>query len=233
MEERGNTSGEKELFKLFSMDVESITLLTREEELELTRKASAGDMESRNRLVEANLRFVLKIAFECWRPGYPLMDIISEGCLGLIRAIEKFDPDLGFRLTTYAGLAIKRRIVYFIVKHRQHEHTSLDEPLFTDDEDVTLKDILVSEETSPDQKCFYENIRSMLDQLSDREKDVIRQRFWYGKTLQETGLMFDRSRDIIRQIEVKALRRLRWLIYKRYDRYEVDNDIRIDYALSR
>ncbi len=233
MEERGNASGEKELFKLFLADIENIPLLTREEELALTRKAAAGDMESRNSLVEANLRFVIKISLECWRPGYPLMDIISEGCLGLMKAIEKFDPDLGFRLTTYAGLAIKRRIVYFIVTHREHEHTSLDEPLFIDDEDMTMQDILVSEETSADQKCFYGNIGSMLDQLSDREKDVIRQRFWHDKTLQEVGLIFNLSKDRIRTIEAKALLRLRWLIYKRYDRYEVDNDIRTDYALSR
>ncbi len=233
MKERVNAKGEKELLKLFSRDIENISLLKHEEELALTKKAFTGDMESRNRLVEANLRFVIMIAFRYWRPGFSFMDIISEGYIGLINAIEKYNPDLGFKLTAYAGPAIKHCIINFIVKNRLHEHISLDEPLSTDDDDVTLKDLLISEETYADQKCFYEDIRSLVDQLSDREKGIIMQRFWNDKTLEEVGLMFNLSKERIRGIEVKALRKLRWSIYKQYNNYETNNDIKTDYALSR
>ena len=89
-------------------------LLTAEEEHKLAVKAKKGDRKARQKLIEANLRFVVKIAKDYQRQGMSLSDLIQEGNIGLIEAIEKFDPERGFRLTTYAAwwinLAMQRAI---------------------------------------------------------------------------------------------------------------------------
>jgi len=87
----------------YIQDVSKVPLLDREEERNLARRARDGDEEARNRLVEANLRFVIKIAKGYMNQGLALQDLIQEGNIGLMEAIERFDPDKGFRLTTYAS----------------------------------------------------------------------------------------------------------------------------------
>ena len=80
-------------------------LLSQQEEIEIGRKAHAGDLEARNALVMHNQRFLIKIvtSFARKHPGHALMDLISEANLGLIHAAELFDPDTGFRFTTYSA----------------------------------------------------------------------------------------------------------------------------------
>jgi len=89
--------------------------LTKEEEARLAKLARKGDTKARNKLVESNLLFVVKMARENMNQGLPLSDLIQEGNLGLIHAIKKFDERLGFRLTTYASwwirLSIKRALI--------------------------------------------------------------------------------------------------------------------------
>jgi len=91
-------------------DVSKVPLLEREEERSLAVRARQGDEEARNRLVESNLRFVIKIAKAYSNQGLPLQDLIQEGNIGLMEAIERFDPDKGFRLTTYASWWINLHI---------------------------------------------------------------------------------------------------------------------------
>jgi len=89
-------------------------LLSPEEERRLARRVKQGEREAKQRLIEANLRFVVKIAKGYQNKGLSLLDLIQEGNLGLIESIEKFDETLGYRLTTYCGwwirLAIQRAI---------------------------------------------------------------------------------------------------------------------------
>jgi len=85
-------------------------LLTAEEEVYFSRLALKGDDPSRRRMIESNLRLVVKIARRYNNRGLPLLDLIEEGNLGLIRAVEKFDPERGFRFSTYATWWIRQTI---------------------------------------------------------------------------------------------------------------------------
>ena len=85
-------------------------LLTADEEKDLARRAQAGDASARQRMIECNLRLVVKIAKRYANRGLPLLDLIEEGNLGLIRAVEKFDPERGFRFSTYATWWIRQTI---------------------------------------------------------------------------------------------------------------------------
>lgn len=96
---------------LYLAEIARIPLLGREEELALARRARAGDEEAKARLIEANLRLVVQIARRYLNRGLPLPDLIAEGNLGLIRAVEKFDPERGLRFSTYAAWWIRHAIV--------------------------------------------------------------------------------------------------------------------------
>ncbi len=85
-------------------------LLTADEEKEYARRAQAGDESARQRMIESNLRLVVKIARRYINRGLPLLDLIEEGNLGLIHAVKKFDPERGFRFSTYATWWIRQTI---------------------------------------------------------------------------------------------------------------------------
>jgi RNA polymerase sigma factor (sigma-70 family) len=92
-------------------EIARIPLLTREDEVALARRVRAGDEAAKARLVEANLRLVVQVARRYLNRGLPLPDLIEEGNLGLLRAVEKFDPDRGTRFSTYAVWWIRQAIV--------------------------------------------------------------------------------------------------------------------------
>lgn len=95
---------------IYLKKIGEVSLLTADEERDLTRRMKNGDLEAKKRLVESNLRFVVKIAKGYRNQGLPLLDLIQEGNLGLIEAIERFDETLGFRLTTYCSWWIRLSI---------------------------------------------------------------------------------------------------------------------------
>jgi len=101
--------------KLYVRQIGSGPLLTREEERELARRKDAGDEAAKQQLIESNLRLVMSVARNYTRADVPLLDLIQEGNLGLIRAVEKFDYKLGYKLSTYATWWIRQAITRALV----------------------------------------------------------------------------------------------------------------------
>ena len=96
---------------LYLRDIEKIPLITRDEEYELALRAKAGDSYARERLVNGNLRFVVSIAKQFQNRGLPLIDLISEGNIGLLTAIDKFEPEKGYHFISYAVWWIRQAIL--------------------------------------------------------------------------------------------------------------------------
>jgi RNA polymerase nonessential primary-like sigma factor len=107
----GYTSApEVDATQLYLREIGFSELLTAEDEVHYGRLTQKGDMDARNRMIESNLRLVVKISRRYINRGLPLLDLIDEGNLGLIRAVEKFDPERGFRFSTYATWWIRQTI---------------------------------------------------------------------------------------------------------------------------
>lgn len=106
---------EENLLALYIKDIQKYRMLEKEEEQDLVSKAQRGDEEAKNKLIESNLRLVVNIAKKYRNKGVSIVDLISEGNFGLIRAIDKFDVNKGFRFSTYAVWWIKQSISKAIV----------------------------------------------------------------------------------------------------------------------
>lgn len=96
--------------KLYIKDIKHIPLLTPEEELKTARKVKRGDAQARRLMVRSNLRLVINIAKQYSTYGVPLLDLIEEGNLGLMKAVSKYNPSLGYRFSTYAAWWIKQHV---------------------------------------------------------------------------------------------------------------------------
>ena len=96
--------------RMYLSEIGYSPLLSAEEEVHFARRALRGDESARRRMIESNLRLVVKIARKYINRGLPLLDLIEEGNLGLIHAVEKFDPERGFRFSTYATWWIRQTI---------------------------------------------------------------------------------------------------------------------------
>ena len=111
----GETGSEGEVLQMWMRRTKSTRLLSAEEEVDLAKRVGRGDQEAKDVLTEANLRLVVSIARRYSVPGIALADLIQEGNIGLIRAVEKFDPDRGFRFSTYATWWIRRAIARAVI----------------------------------------------------------------------------------------------------------------------
>lgn len=116
-EETAKTRGKKPRYvqmadatQLYLSEIGFSALLTAEEEIHYARLALQGDEEARKKMIESNLRLVVKISRHYLNRGLPLLDLIEEGNLGLMHAVEKFDPERGFRFSTYATWWIRQTI---------------------------------------------------------------------------------------------------------------------------
>lgn len=105
-----NEGGENNSMRLYLQEIGKVPLLTPQEEVELAARIKKGDQRARDKMISANLRLVVKIAHDYNNFGLPLVDLISEGNIGLIKAVERFDPSKGGKLSTYAAWWIKQSI---------------------------------------------------------------------------------------------------------------------------
>ena len=107
--DRGSYDGDTAI-KLYLREIGQVKLLTIQEEIELAARIKKGDKKAREHMIKANLRLVVKIAHDYDGLGLPLLDLINEGNIGLMKAVERFDPAKGGKLSTYAAWWIKQSI---------------------------------------------------------------------------------------------------------------------------
>jgi RNA polymerase primary sigma factor len=107
---RAGRSSQDSLFSLYVREVGQVALLTPQEEITLAARIQRGDAAARDHMIRANLRLVIKIAREYENLGMPLLDLVNEGNIGLMKAVERFDPAKGGKLSTYAALWIRQQI---------------------------------------------------------------------------------------------------------------------------
>ena len=159
--------------------------ITQEQELTLALRARQGDTEAREQLIHAHLRMVVNIARQYQRPGVEMLDLIQEGNIGLITAVDKFDPTQGHRLTTLAFYWINKHIQRFL-NNEPDDLVSLDieindgaailllsdtiEDKGTILGDPTIKNI----ETQMENQELQQQVNNMLSTLSPREQEVLR-----------------------------------------------------------
>jgi RNA polymerase primary sigma factor len=105
------------VFRLYAREIGQVPLLTPDEEIALARRIQRGDAAARETMIKANLRLVVKIARDFEGHGLPLLDLISEGNLGLMKAVERFNPGKGAKLCTYAAFYIKQAMRRAIADH--------------------------------------------------------------------------------------------------------------------
>jgi RNA polymerase primary sigma factor len=257
--------------KQYLKEIGTYPLLTAEQELRLAEQIAHGDEYAQQKLIEANLRLVVSIAKRYANQGLPLLDLIQEGNIGLMRASQKFDYKRGFRFSTYATWWIRQAISRTIAEHSRTIHipvhvveiiykikriarriyqeqgiealpdqiaaelglprervlellsaaeqpVSLDAPM-ADDEQYHLADTLEDVNTvEPEDQITHQLQRNYIEQamtiLNPRERTIIEMRYGLkdgrSHTLDEVSILFKLTRERIRQIEVKALRKLRY-----------------------
>lgn len=257
--------------RMYLKEIGRVPLLSADEEVALALRIQEGDTEAKQELAEANLRLVVSIVKRYVGRGMQFLDLIQEGNMGLMKAVEKFDHTKGFKFSTYATWWIRQAITRAIADQARtiripvhmvetinklvrvqrqllqdlgreptpeeigaemdlptekvreilkiaQEPVSLETPIGEED-DSHLGDFIEDDNaTSPADHTAYallkEQLDEVLEQLTDREENVLRLRFGLDKngeirTLEQVGQVFGVTRERIRQIEAKALRKLR------------------------
>jgi len=278
-EEKGRRKREREVdlleisndsVRMYLSEIGRVPLIDAKKEVELARRIRKGDASAKQQLAEANLRLVVSIAKKYIGRGLSFLDLIQEGNIGLFRAVEKFDPERGFKFSTYATWWIRQAITRAIadqartiripvhmvetinklthtqrrlvqelgreptveelavememdikkVRHIQkisQDIISLESPVGSE-EDSKLGDFIEDEEAvnpfeATNRQLRKENVHSMLEFLTPRERKIIEMRFGLkdgiGHTLEEVGKEFGVTRERIRQIEAKVLQKMR------------------------
>ena len=193
--------------------------LTRDEENALFARLPEEPDSVHKALIEHNLRLVVYIARKFENTGVGLEDLISIGTIGLIKAVNTFDPPKKIKLATYASRCIENEILMFLRRtSRQKLEVSLDEPLNTDwdGNELLLSDILGTEGDmvyrSIEETVERQMLASALSRLSMREKEIMRLRFGLGggteKTQKEVADIMGISQRYISRLEKRILMRL-------------------------
>jgi len=154
---------------VYLREINKIPLLTREEEVELAKRAKAGDKEAKEKLIKANLRFVVNVAKKYQNQGLSLSDLISEGNLGLITAVDKFDVDKGYHFISYAVWWIKQSILKAICEKSRMIRL----PLNRANELLQIEKVKREIGSNKDGEADIEEIADFLDMDKNRINDLI------------------------------------------------------------
>ncbi len=200
-------------------------LLSEEEEARLSARIMKGDERALNKLIEANLRFVIVIARQYQGQGLAMEDLVSEGNMGLMKAAGKYDATRGLRFVNYAVVFIRQQIEKALKKEsaeqrvestRDGQTRSVDAPLGSK-ANVSLLSVLVNTDSpQADQRVYDANLEEAVERalqtLNERETTVINAFFGLGEermTMAEIGERMNLKRERVRQIRNKAVRQLR------------------------
>jgi RNA polymerase sigma factor (sigma-70 family) len=192
-------------------EIKSIPILTKEEEFEICQKIKSGDKEAISKLVKHNLRFVIHTAKKYQNLGLTFEDLISFGNLGLYRAVEKFDPDRGFKFITFAVWYIKSEITNALNElstqvRIPNSQNSDDYNFKPEDNSLSTNDI-----SRFDKSDLMTELKMVLNCLSDEEYDYITRFYGFGHDFAQSiddiaefkGLSNERIRQVIRRSERK------------------------------
>ena len=216
-----------ETVRVYYDDLKKYKPLTKAKERRLLKKCKKGNLKAKNEILEANLRFVFDIAKHYTGRGVPISELISDGNIGLLRAIEKFDESKDVKFISYAVWwirqamleSIKRRnaINFVEIEPNTDNDSSMDKKLIEDDEDDVSFNNDFSNENDEKSMEVSENqrniITSLIGTLSDRERDIVEN--YYGindkkeLTLTDIGKKYNLSSERVRQIKLNAIRKLR------------------------
>lgn len=200
--------------------------LNEQEESRHLKQMAEGNVDSRNKLIEHNLRLVAHIVKKFDNTGEDLEDLISIGTIGLIKAIENYSPDKGTKLATFASRCVENEILMHLRSLKKtRKDVSLHDPIGTDKEgnEISLLDILDSGEEEVSNKVELKieksKIYDNLDILDAREQEVIRGRFGLDqggeeRTQREIARELGISRSYVSRIEKRALMKLYHEFYK-------------------
>lgn len=194
--------------------------LTKEEEEILLKKLPKGDETARSLLIERNLRLVVYIARKFENTGINIEDLISIGTIGLIKAVNTFNPEKKIKLATYASRCIENEILMHLRRNNKNRsEVSFDEPLNIDwdGNELLLSDVLGTDENiiTKDLEATVDRhlLMKALHQLNDREKQIMELRFGLDggeeKTQKDVADMLGISQSYISRLEKRIIKRLR------------------------
>ena len=211
--------------RVYYDDLKNKKPLTRAKEKRLLRLSKRGDMKARNELLEANLKFVFDVAKRYSGRGVPMGDLISEGNLGLIKAIEKFDESNDVKFISYAVWWIRHSMLDAIQKRKLTESVELEagvsndnvfaRSLSDDEDDDTEGDYQLDDSSEAYERLSKQNslLNKMFSNLSQREVNVIN--YYFGidgnekLNLIEIGKKLGITSERVRQIKMNAIRKMR------------------------
>ena len=197
------------------------------EQEEILRLGTDAEAEARSILIEHNLRLVVYIAKKFDNTGVGVEDMISIGTIGLIKAINTFNPQKNIKLATYASRCIENEILMYLRRNNKLKlEVSIDEPLNVDwdGNELLLSDIL-----GTDEDCVYKNLENemerkllqkALEKLDERERKIINMRFGLTsrngeeRTQKEVADLLGISQSYISRLEKKIIRRLQREVMK-------------------
>ncbi|MDA8354425.1 MAG: RNA polymerase sporulation sigma factor SigE [Firmicutes bacterium] len=194
--------------------------LTREEEAHLLDRLPNGDAAVRAMLIERNLRLVVYIARKFENTGINIEDLVSIGTIGLIKAVNTFDPTKKIKLATYASRCIENEILMFLRRNNKiRSEISFDEPLNMDwdGNELLLSDVMGTESDmifrNIEEQVDRKILRAALSKLSDRERKIMELRFGLNgeeeKTQKDVADLLGISQSYISRLEKRIIKRLR------------------------